>query len=72
MKIPPGTQSGTDFKLSSHGVPHINQSSRSTSSGQARGPHIVTITVETPTKLTKDQRTLLEQFKKSDKKGFWR
>lgn len=54
MKIPAGTQSGTDFKLSSHGVPHM----RST----ARGPHIVSVIVDTPTKLTKKQKELLEQF----------
>ncbi|MEJ0072526.1 MAG: molecular chaperone DnaJ [Candidatus Saccharibacteria bacterium] len=54
MKVPAGTQSGTDFKLSNHGVPHVNS--------QARGPHIVTIIVDTPTKLSKQQKELLEQF----------
>jgi molecular chaperone DnaJ len=55
MKVPAGTQSGTDFKLSGHGVPHLNKNSR--------GAHIVTIAVDTPTKLTKDQKTLLEQLR---------
>lgn len=55
MKVPAGTQSGTDFKLSSHGVPHIKS--------DVRGPHIVTINVETPTKLSKRQQELLEEFK---------
>jgi len=54
MKVPAGTQSGTDFKLSSHGVPHMNS--------ERRGPHIVNIIVDTPTKLSKKQRELLEQF----------
>lgn len=54
MKVPAGTQSGTDFKLSGHGVPHIR--------GSGRGAHIVSIVVDTPTKLTKKQRELLEQF----------
>jgi len=54
MKIPAGTQSGTDFKLSNHGVPHIRS--------ESRGPHIVTIVVDTPTKLSKKQKELLEQF----------
>ncbi len=54
MKVPAGTQSGTDFKLSGHGVPHLR--------GSARGPHIVSVVVDTPTKLTKKQRELLEQF----------
>ncbi|MBX4190566.1 molecular chaperone DnaJ [Candidatus Saccharibacteria bacterium] len=57
MKIPAGTQSGTDFKLSGHGVPHLNKSSR--------GPHIVTIAVDTPTKLSKDQKDLLESLRDS-------
>ncbi|MDB5166324.1 MAG: dnaJ [Candidatus Saccharibacteria bacterium] len=60
MKVPAGTQSGTDFKLSSHGVPHMKS--------EARGPHIVTITVDTPTKLTKEQKELLEQFANQPKK----
>ena len=54
MKIPAGTQSGTDFKLSNHGVPHIK--------GNTRGAHIVTIIVDTPTRLTKQQQELLQQF----------
>jgi len=54
MKVPAGTQSGTDFKLSNHGVPHM-QSDR-------RGPHIVSIIVDTPTRLTRKQREILEQF----------
>ena len=54
MKVPAGTQSGTDFKLTAHGVPHLR--------GSARGAHIVRIVVDTPTKLTKKQKDLLEQF----------
>jgi len=65
MKVPIGTQSGTDFKLSGHGVPHI--------SGGNRGAHIVTIHVDTPTKLSAKQKQLLEQFKKENsKKGLFR
>lgn len=60
MKVPSGTQSGTDFKLSNHGVPHV----RSTD----RGAHIVTIIVDTPTKLSKQQREVLEQFAAEPKK----
>lgn len=54
MKIPAGTQSGTDFKLSGHGIPHMNS--------DKRGPHIVNVIVDTPTKLSKKQRELLETF----------
>ena len=54
MKIPAGTQSGTDFKLSDHGVPHLRS--------EKRGAHIVQVIVDTPTKLSKKQKELLEQF----------
>jgi molecular chaperone DnaJ len=60
MKVPAGTQRGSDFKLSGHGVPHLK--------GGTRGAHIVTIVVDTPTKLTKHQKELLEQFNSSTKK----
>lgn len=63
MKVPGGTQSGTDFKLSGHGVPHLR--------GDKRGAHIVSVIVDTPTKLTKKQRELLEELKKSSKKGIF-
>lgn len=64
MKIPAGTQSGTDFKLSGHGVPKMKT--------DQRGAHIVTIIVDTPTKLSKSQKELLEQFNESgSKKGFF-
>lgn len=55
MKIPAGTQSGTDFKLSGHGVPHLNRDSR--------GAHIVSIIVDTPTKLSRRQKELLEELR---------
>lgn len=60
MKVPAGTQSGTDFKLSGHGVPHLRS--------ETRGPHIVTIIVDTPTKLSRQQKELLEQFKAGPKR----
>jgi molecular chaperone DnaJ len=63
MKVPAGTQSGTDFKLSGHGVHHIR--------GGGRGAHIVRINVEIPRKLTTKQKQLLEEFAKEQGKGFW-
>lgn len=64
IKIPAGTQSGTDFKLEGHGVTRMR--------GDSRGSHIVTIHVDTPEKLSKKQRELLEEFKGSPKKrGFF-
>lgn len=61
MKIPAGTQSGTDFKLAGHGAPRLRS--------DARGAHIVTILVDTPTKLSKEQTGLLNSFKDTNKKG---
>jgi molecular chaperone DnaJ len=65
MKIPAGTQSGSDFKLSNHGVPHLK--------GNSRGAHIVTIIVDTPTKLTKQQQEILQSFAQTgdSKHKFW-
>jgi molecular chaperone DnaJ len=63
MKVPAGTQSGTDFKLSNHGVPHLKSSTR--------GAHIVTIIVDTPTKLTKRQKEILEEFQEDGHKKGW-
>ena len=65
MKVPAGTQGGTDFKLSDHGVPHLR--------GDGRGAHIVTIHVDTPIKLSKKQKELLFEFDKpeSRKKKLW-
>jgi molecular chaperone DnaJ len=55
MKIPAGTQSGTDFKLSGHGVPHVR--------GNGRGAQIITVRVETPKNLSRKQRQLLEEMR---------
>lgn len=63
MKVPAGTQNGTDFKLSGHGVPHLKSKSR--------GAHIVTLNVDTPTKLSKKQQELLKEFKDNKKRGLF-
>lgn len=63
MKVPAGTQSGTDFKLSGHGVPHLRSATR--------GPQIVTLVVDTPTKLSKQQKDLLQQFDGKKKHGIF-
>jgi len=62
MKIPPGTQPGTNFKLSGHGAPRPGSSER--------GPHIATVYVQIPKKLNRKQQELLEEFR-SVKKRFW-
>jgi molecular chaperone DnaJ len=65
MKVPAGTQSGADFKLSGHGVTHLK--------GSGRGAHIVTLIVDTPSKLNKKQQELLQQFSEAggNKHKFW-
>ena len=57
MKVPAGTQSNTDFKLSGHGVPRGPKG--------ARGPQIVTIKVATPTGLSRKQKKILLEFKEA-------
>ncbi len=54
LKIPEGIQSGKQFKLKSKGVPHLNSS--------GKGDLIVEIRVQTPAKLTKQQRELMRQL----------
>jgi molecular chaperone DnaJ len=55
IKIPEGTQHGEQIRLRGRGVPHVNSS--------ARGDLIIHIDVRIPTKLTKEQRHLLEELK---------
>ena len=50
--IPEGTQTGRSFVLTGKGIPYVNNNKR-------RGNQVFTVTVETPTKLTKEQRELL-------------
>ncbi|MBR3248626.1 DnaJ domain-containing protein [Candidatus Saccharibacteria bacterium] len=64
MKVPAGTQAGTPFKLSGHGVPFRNDGDR--------GPHIVTVIVETPRNLSRKQKELLEEFRNAKKRGLFR
>lgn len=65
MKVPAGTQPGTNFKLSGHGAPSRLDSDQ-------RGPHIVTINVEIPKNLNKRQRELIEEFANAKKRGIFR
>jgi len=65
FKVPAGTQSGQVFKLSGKGVPFVNS--------PRRADHLVTVSVETPTRLTNKQKQLLEEFARDDgKHGFWK
>jgi len=54
LKIPVGTQTGTVFRLKGKGMPMLG--------GRGRGDLFVSVTVVTPTSLTREQRKLLEQL----------
>jgi molecular chaperone DnaJ len=54
LAIPAGTQTGTRFRLKGKGIPHLN--------GHGRGDLYVFVRVVTPTKVTREQRQLLEQL----------
>ena len=53
--IPEGTQTDTVFRLKDKGIPDVYNKSR-------RGDQLVRVAVETPTKLTKEQKELLRQL----------
>ena len=53
--IPEGTQTGKEFVLRDKGIPEVGNPRR-------RGSHRFTVVVETPTRLTKEQKELLRQF----------
>jgi molecular chaperone DnaJ len=57
VKVAEGTQTGTTLKLRGKGMPDVN--------GRGRGDLFATVQVQTPKRLTKDQRQLLEQLAKA-------
>jgi molecular chaperone DnaJ len=54
LELAAGTQSGSTYRMAGHGMPSIR--------GGPRGDQMVTVHVVVPTKLTKRQRELLEEF----------
>ena len=58
LKIPAGTQSNKTFRLKNHGMPNLRYSSR-------KGDLYIKISIQVPTKLSKDQRESLINFAKS-------
>ncbi|HEU4768072.1 MAG TPA: molecular chaperone DnaJ [Pyrinomonadaceae bacterium] len=54
LKVPMGTQTGTVFRLRGKGMPALG--------GRGRGDLFVSVTVMTPTNLSREQRKLLEQL----------
>ncbi|MBD3403055.1 molecular chaperone DnaJ [candidate division GN15 bacterium] len=59
LKIPAGTQSGKVFKLRNKGIPHLHQS--------GKGDQLVQVTVWVPTKLTNEDKQLLEKLEQSER-----
>lgn len=58
LDIPAGIQSGKQLRIRGAGMPVLQ--------GRGRGDLVVEISVETPTKLSKDQREILEQFRETE------
>jgi len=54
LRVPEGTQSGKEFRIRNHGVPHLNES--------GRGDLLVEVMVQTPKKLSRTQRELVRQL----------
>ena len=66
-EIPEGTQTGKEFVIRDKGIPEVNNPRR-------RGSHRFTVVVQTPTKLTKEQKDLLRQLEggpAAKSKGFF-
>jgi molecular chaperone DnaJ len=64
LKIPPGTQPDTQFRLRNYGVAHPHSKSR--------GDQLVTVRVEIPNRLSRRQEELIKEFANEEKKGFWK
>ena len=57
LKVPAGSQPGRVFTLKGKGIQHLRRN--------AKGDQLVRLIVETPEKLTKEQRKLFEELEKS-------
>ena len=62
VEVKPGTQPGTEIRLRGRGVPHLRRPG-------TRGDLHVRVDVRVPTRLTKRQRELLEEFAAEDVEG---
>ena len=56
-RIPEGTQTGTKFTIKNKGFKNVNSS--------VQGDFVFTVLVQTPKRLTKEQRELLTQLAKT-------
>ncbi|MEQ1908557.1 MAG: molecular chaperone DnaJ [Vicinamibacterales bacterium] len=57
VKVPEGTQTGTTMRLRHKGMPDVN--------GRGKGDLFATVQVQTPKKLSKEQRQIIEQLAKA-------
>ena len=57
LTIPPGTQPNTVLTLENHGVPKLGNP-------VSRGDHLITILIDIPTRITAEERELLEKLAK--------
>lgn len=57
VTVPPGTQTGTVFRLKGRGMPDVR--------GYSNGDEFVKVTVVTPTKLSVEQKELMRQLRES-------
>jgi len=69
IKVPPGTQPGQVMRLKGNGAPRLG-------SPDQRGDHYVTMNIDIPKKLSKEEKDLIEQLrelqeKKTGKKGIF-
>ncbi|MDP2907123.1 MAG: molecular chaperone DnaJ [Nanoarchaeota archaeon] len=64
LKIPPGTQSETVFRLKGEGIKNVQ--------GYGKGDQYVKAKIMTPTSLSKKEKELFEELSKSDKKDLKR
>ena len=59
--IPEGTQTGTTFRLRGKGIPNVN--------GRGRGDQYVTVNIETPRNLNREQKEALRKFSETLKES---
>ena len=59
--MPSGSQSGRVFRLKDKGIPHLRS--------YGKGDQLVVLRVETPEKLSREQKRLFEELAKSLEKG---
>lgn len=63
LKIPPGTQYGSIFRIKGQGLPDVRTG--------RNGDQLVQVIIETPARLSSKQRELLEEFAKTEDKSVY-